>query len=174
MRIADIDTQVCSVARAVAIVGDSWTLMVMREVFMGTRRFEHFQRNIGLSRHRLADRLGKLVEHNVLEKRAYQDKPQRFEYRLTAKGKALHPVILTLAQWGNDWLSDADGPPLAYRHNPCNHNTRASLHCDHCGEHLSPHDISPIADNGIQHKLQRGEALPGVAKKMLKSHSHAE
>ena len=167
MRIADIDTQICSVARAIAVVGDSWTLMVLREAFMGTRRFEHFQRKIGLSRHRLADRLNKLVAHEVLEKRCYQDKPERFEYRLTAKGKALHPIMLTLAQWGNDWLSDDDGPPLAYNHTPCGHNTRATLHCDHCGGDIRPHDIRPTADSGVLLKRARREPLPGLSEALL-------
>ena len=89
MRWDDIGQQVCSVARALSVVGERWTLLILRDAFMGTRRFEQFQTRLGITRHRLSERLGKLVEEGVLMKVRYSDKPPRFEYRLTRKGLAL-------------------------------------------------------------------------------------
>ncbi len=84
----------CSVARALSIVGDRWTLLILRDSFMGTKRFDKFQKQIGLSRHRLTDRLNKLVEHEILRKTPYQEKPVRYEYKLTRKGVELYPVLM--------------------------------------------------------------------------------
>src|SRR5437588_10055882 len=101
----------CSVARTLGLVGEWWTLLVLRDSFRGVRRFDDFQRNLGIARNVLADRLATLVEAGILERRRYQERPERFEYRLTDKGRDLYPVIVTLMQWGDRWAADPSGPP---------------------------------------------------------------
>lgn len=101
----------CSVAQALELVGDPWTLLIVRDVFWGHHRFGEFQDRLGIARNTLTDRLGVLVDADILSKRAYQSNPERFEYRLTEKGRALAPVIITLMQWGDEW-SDLPEPPV--------------------------------------------------------------
>lgn len=107
MRWRDIAKEPCSVARTLAVVGDRWTPLVLRETFLRTRRFDDFQARLGLTRHLLADRLGKLVEDRILERVPYQERPQRFEYRLTEKGRDLYPVIVALMAWGDHRIERA-------------------------------------------------------------------
>src|SRR3954451_1460664 len=110
----------CSVFRVLDVIGERWTLMVLREAFMGVRRFSDIQRELGVARNVLSDRLGRLVDLGVLERRQYQDRPTRYEYRLTEKGKELQPAILTLLRWGDDHLAP-DGPPAELVHQGCGH-----------------------------------------------------
>ena len=109
----------CSVARTLSVIGDRWTLLVLRNAFLGVRRFEHFQRDLGTTRHLLSDRLSKLVEHGILRRVRYQEKPDRYEYRLTEKGLDLQPVLLALVGWGDRWMAGEDGPPMVYVHRSC-------------------------------------------------------
>ena len=116
MRRTRFDDWDCSIARTVDLLGDWWTPMVIRATFLGARRFEQFQESLGIPRNVLAERLKTLVEEGVLEKRPYQEHPPRFEYRLTEKGMALYPVIITMMKWGDDWLDwPEDTPPVELR-----------------------------------------------------------
>ncbi len=142
MRWDEIRDVPCSVARALSVVGDRWTLLVLRDAFLRTRRFEDFQRQLGVTRHLLADRLRKLVAEGILERVRYQDRPARYEYRLTDKGRDLYPVIVALLQWGDRWMTDADGPPLRLRHKTCGHTLAAGLTCSSCGEAIEPRDVT--------------------------------
>jgi DNA-binding HxlR family transcriptional regulator len=144
MRWDDIGLQVCSVARALSVVGERWTLLILRDAFLGTRRFDQFQARLGITRHRLSERLGKLVDEGVLTKVRYSDKPPRFEYRLTRKGLALYPVLMTLGRWGDEWMDRDEGPPVEYFHQGCGRKTRAVLTCDCCGEALKPPQVTPM------------------------------
>lgn len=144
MRWDDIDRQVCSVARALSVVGERWTLLILRDAFLGTRRFDQFQARLGITRHRLSERLGKLVDAGVLTKVRYTEKPPRYEYRLTRKGLALYPVLMTLGRWGDDWMDRDEGAPVEYFHQRCGRKTRAVLTCDCCGEELKPPQVTPI------------------------------
>jgi DNA-binding HxlR family transcriptional regulator len=101
----------CSIAQALEVVGDPWTLLVVRDVFFGYRRFAELQQRLQIPRNTLSDRLALLVEHGILEKVSYSRSPERFEYRLTEKGHDLRGVIVTLMQWGDKW-SDLDEPPV--------------------------------------------------------------
>jgi DNA-binding HxlR family transcriptional regulator len=103
MRWKELGGESCPVARGLSVVGDRWTMLVLRDCFHGVRRFEEFQRRLGVTRHVLADRLRKLEEAGVLERRLYQERPPRHEYRLTEKGLALHPVLVTLVAWAERW-----------------------------------------------------------------------
>ncbi|MFV0277390.1 MAG: winged helix-turn-helix transcriptional regulator [Parahaliea sp.] len=128
-------------ARALSVVGERWTLLILRDAFLGTRRFDQFQRNLGITRHRLSERLGKLVDQGVLVKVPYQDRPVRHEYRLTRKGLGLYPVLMSLARWGDEWMAGDNGPPLEYVHRTCGHRTRSVLACHECGEPLRPESV---------------------------------
>ena len=143
MRWSDIGSEVCSVARALSVVGDRWTLLILREAFLRTRRFRDFQEHLGAARNIVADRLQKLVDEGVLQRHQYQDRPPRFEYRLTEKGRDLYPVVLALANWGDRWLDEGRGRPIENIHKPCGHVTRAVPVCSECGERLDPRDVEP-------------------------------
>ncbi len=119
MRWDDIDKQVCSVARALSVVGERWTMLILRDAFLGTRRFDQFQSNLGITRHRLSERLTMLVEQGVLVKVPYHQRPLRYEYRLTRKGLGLYPVLMSLARWGDEWMDKGRGAPLEYVHHSC-------------------------------------------------------
>lgn len=144
MRWDDIDLQVCSVARALSVVGERWTLLILRDAFLGTRRFDKFQASLGITRHRLSERLGKLVDQGVLTRVQYSEKPPRYEYRLTRKGLALYPVLVTLGRWGDEWMEQGDGAPVEYFHQSCGRKTKAVLTCSECGEVLRPQHVTPM------------------------------
>lgn len=140
MRWRDVGDLTCSVARSLSIVGDRWTLLVLRDAFLGARRFEHFGA-VGLTRHRLADRLRRLVAAGVLDRVPYQDRPPRFEYRLTDKGRDLWPVIVSLTRWGDRWLADEDGAPVELIHHACGHTVMPQLACPHCATPVTARDM---------------------------------
>ncbi len=129
-------------ARALAVVGDRWTLLILRDAFLQVRRFDDFQARLGIARRVLAERLAGLVADGIFEKSAYQLRPTRHEYRLTEKGLALYPVILSLVHWGDAFYAGADGPPMLHRHKACGHEFRAVLACSECGEPVGARDVS--------------------------------
>lgn len=137
MRWDDVSNLKCSVARALAILGDRWTMLLIREAFLGTRRFDELQALTGASPQAVASRLSRLVEAGVLRKVAYQHRPTRYEYRLTDMGRDLHPVLVSLMTWGDRWLDDGEGPPNPLRHTGCGAISRPQLICDECGEPVS-------------------------------------
>lgn len=115
--------------------------MVLREAFLGTRRFDDLQRNIGCARNILSDRLQNLVGNGILERRRYQERPPRFEYRLTQKGIDLWPAIVALMQWGDRYLAGERGPAVVLEHKACGHETSPQLVCSYCGERVSAREI---------------------------------
>ena len=141
MRWSEIDQQDCSVAQALAVVGDRWTLLILRDAFMGVRRFEAFQERTGAPRPVLAERLKTLVDEGVLEKRRYSERPDRFEYRLTEKGLDLWPVLVSLLRWGDKWATGSTGPPVEITHKACDHVVVPELACPECGEWLTARDM---------------------------------
>lgn len=141
MRWRDIGGMTCSIARTLSVVGDRWTLLIVRDSFLGTRRFEDFQAHLGMTRHRLADRLRKLVEHGILERSRYQERPPRFEYRLSEKGRDLYPVIVSMLRWGDRWMAGEDGPPIELVHRGCGHQVTPALVCPDCGARVAARDM---------------------------------
>jgi len=133
----------CSIARTLDIVGERWTLLVLRDAFNGVRRFEDFATTLPIARNILTDRLATLVEHGILRRDRYQERPDRYEYRLTAKGMELYPVLIALLQWGDHHLAGDDGPPLQVLHRDCGHQAAAAVVCTGCGEQLSARDVRP-------------------------------
>jgi DNA-binding HxlR family transcriptional regulator len=136
----DFASMECSIAQALGIIGERWSLLVLRDAFYGVRRFEDFQRGLGIARNVLTDRLAKLVAQGVLERRQYEERPPRFEYRLTPKGRDLLPVLLALMRWGDRWEA-TDTPPAKLIHTTCGNTTHPVSTCAHCGEELLLRDI---------------------------------
>lgn len=140
----------CSVARAVEIVGEWWTLLIVRDVLLGVCRFEDLLRDLGISRNVLTDRLRGLVEHGILARHRYSEAPERYEYRLTEKGEQLFPVIVALLRWGDVWEPATDnGPPITLLHTVCGHDTAARLTCSHCGQPFGPADVRAVPGPGL-------------------------
>ena len=133
--------QHCSIAATLERVGDRWTLLVIREAFLGARRFDQYQERLGIARNVLADRLGRLVDDGILERRRYQERPERFEYRLTEKGIDLWPVIVSLLQWGDKHVFAPDERPVVLRHRDCGGEVDDHRMCGRCGAALGPRDV---------------------------------
>ena len=133
--------KLCPIAQTLGVVGESWTLLILRNCFMGTRRFDDFQQELGLTRHVLSDRLKKLVSENILLKQPQKEHASRFEYRLSQKGKGLSPVFMALSNWGNEWLFEKDQQPNGYRHTSCGKDMTPTMCCSECGEELIGRDI---------------------------------
>lgn len=132
----------CSIARTLDVVGEWWTMLIVRDATKGVTRFEDFHRRLGIARTVLKARLDKLIEAGVLERRPYQDNPPRSEYVLTERGWDLAPVLIALMQWGDKWGAHEDGPPVELVHRPCGKVMTPQYHCDQCGEAVLPHDIA--------------------------------
>ncbi len=141
MRWNELRDEDCSLARALAVVGDRWTLLILREAFLKVRRFEGFQERLGIARRVLTDRLGGLVADGVLERAAYCERPMRYEYRLTQKGLELYPAILSLVHWGDAYYAGPSGPPVLHRHKACGHDFRSVMACSACGEAVQARDV---------------------------------
>ena len=133
----------CSIARTLDIVGEKWALLAVREVFLGNRRFDEMVRRTGAPRDTLAARLRTLTGAGILERHRYSEHPARYEYRLTAAGRDLYPVIVTLMRWGDQYLAGEAGPPLVLEHH-CGHQVTAQVVCQACGEPLEPRDTRPL------------------------------
>ena len=132
-----LSNDLCSVAGTLEILGERWTMLVLREAFLGTHRFDDFHRNIGCARNILSERLQKLVANGILERRKYWDRPPRFEYRLTEKGIDLWPAIIALMQWGDRYVAGERGPAIVLEHKACEHESTPHLVCSHCGERVN-------------------------------------
>lgn len=145
-----LSDEACSVARTVAVIGDRWTLLVLRDAFLGIRRFDDFQARLGISRTIVADRLKHLVDEGVLRKVAYQDRPLRHEYRLTDKGLDLYPVIMTIVRFGDLHYAGEAGPPVLHRHKACGHDFHPVQTCSECGEPVAARDVETRAGPGSQ------------------------
>jgi DNA-binding HxlR family transcriptional regulator len=134
------DNQHCSIARALETIGERWTILILRDAFLGTRRFDDFQRSLGIARNVLTVRLKTLTDEGLLERRLYHDRPGRFEYRLTAKGIDLWPVLFTLMRFGDRHTSDGT-PPTVVEHRGCGQEIDDHMCCPQCGVQVGPHDV---------------------------------
>ena len=141
MRWNKLDGEACSVARTVSVIGDRWTLLILRDCFLRVRRFEDFQARLGVTRPILARRLRKLVEDFVLAKVPYQQRPLRYEYRLTQKGLDLYPIVMSLVHWGDVHMSGKKGRPLLHQHASCGKTFDPVMICSECGEPLNPRQV---------------------------------
>jgi DNA-binding HxlR family transcriptional regulator len=137
----------CSVAQCLEVVGEWWSMLIIRDTFLGVTRFDDFQRRLGISRNILNDRLNTLVDAGVLTRVPYSEHPPRHDYRLTDKGRDLWPVITAMRQWGDRYAAP-DGPPLQVTHKACGAITEAVLVCSSCGESLGPRDVAVAQSHG--------------------------
>ncbi len=142
----------CSIARSLDIVGEWWTPLILRDIFAGMRRFEEIQADLGIARNILSDRLSTLVERGLVEKKLYQQGPDRYEYRLTDMGVDFFPVLVALMQWGDRWLVDEVGPPVRHVHKTADaeHECHPTLVCDTCGERLTARELRARKGPGWQ------------------------
>jgi DNA-binding HxlR family transcriptional regulator len=137
----------CSIARTLDVIGEPWSPLILRDVWVGIRRFDEIQGDLGISRKVLTERLGHLVEQGVLERRPYDRRP-RFEYHLTEKGTELVDVLLVLRGWGDRWLAGEAGPPVLLRHHACGELASVDLRCDRCGEPMHAGDVDVLPGPG--------------------------
>ncbi|MEU5696986.1 helix-turn-helix domain-containing protein [Actinosynnema sp. NPDC020468] len=134
----------CTVALPAALLGERWTLLLLRQAFLGTRRFEDFQSSMDISRSVLTDRLALLVEEGVLRRVAYEDAGTRtrHEYRLTEKGLDLYPVLMALRKWGERWMQPEAGPSFTLHHRDCGGDVDVRVECATCREDLTARDVT--------------------------------
>ena len=137
----------CSIARTLDVIGEPWSPLILRDVWVGFSRFEQIQADLGISRKVLAERLNHLVEHGVLERRPYDRRP-RCEYVLTDQGNELVDMLIVMVGWADKWLAGEAGPPVLYRHRACGEISHADLRCAHCGEPMHADDVELLPSPG--------------------------
>jgi DNA-binding HxlR family transcriptional regulator len=157
----DYKGQNCSIARTLELVGERWTLLVLRDAFLGVRRFDLLQRNLGVARNVLAARLERLVGEGILERLPYQERPVRHEYRLTDKGLDLWPVIVELLRWGDRYAAPEAGPPIVIRHRDCGGELGEHRLCTQCGARLEVGDVR--AEPGPGARMTQPSAKGAIA-----------
>lgn len=138
----------CSIARTLDVIGEPWSPLILRDVWVGISRFEQIQDDLGISRKVLTERLNHLVEQGVLERRPYDRRP-RYEYVLTRKGAELVDLLMVMKGWGDRWLAGEAGPPVLYRHHACGEIADVELRCDHCGEPMRAGDVDLLPGPGV-------------------------
>lgn len=139
----------CPIARTLSIIGDRWTLLILRNAFMKMRRFDDFQTSLDVPKHILSTRLKKLVDAQVLQRVAYQQAPLRYEYRLTERGRELYPLVLVLAGWGNKWMGEDKGALIEYTHTECGHVFHPVVACSECGEEIKAKNVLVSTGPGL-------------------------
>jgi DNA-binding HxlR family transcriptional regulator len=149
----------CSIARTMDVVGERWAMLIMKDVFLGVTRFDDLQRDLGIARNVLTERLESLVADGLLERRVYQQRPVRSEYVLTEKGHDLQSVLFAVVAWGDRWQSKETGPPLKLRHETCAHDTIAKVVCSYCGLPLRAEDVT--AHGGPGGRIGAGTQVTG-------------
>jgi DNA-binding HxlR family transcriptional regulator len=140
MHRANLAAQPCSLARTLQIVGEWWSLLVLRDVCFGWNRFDEIHEHLGVARNILKARLDTLLDQGMVERRLYQDRPDRYEYVPTAKALDFVPALLALVAWGDRWTA-TDGPPVLFTHRPCGHDTVATVVCSECAARLDRQDL---------------------------------
>ena len=157
-----VGNTVCPSARALAVVGDRWTMLILRELFLGVKRFDEFQVQTGMSSHLLSTRLKRLEGDGIISRRPYSKRPKRHEYRLTDKGLDFYPLLLALKSWGEKWggLKPATPSALVVTHRQCGHTTGFSLRCTSCDEPFGARDavVTLGADFAAERQARRDAA----------------
>jgi DNA-binding HxlR family transcriptional regulator len=138
----------CSIARTLDVIGEPWSPLILRDVFAGIDRFDAIQRDLGISRKVLAERLAWLVECGVLERREYSSHPPRYAYALTGKGEELVDLLMVMVRWGDRWTAGEAGPPVLYRHHACGRTSHVDLRCASCGEPMHAGDVDLLPGPG--------------------------
>jgi DNA-binding HxlR family transcriptional regulator len=131
----------CSLVRTIDVIGDRWSLLILREAFFGTKRFDIFQSNLGIATNILSERLKELVKGEILQRIKDPDDARRFIYRFTKRGLDLYPIVLAMINWGDRWTSEEKGPPLLLYHKTCGHHLEAMMCCSNCGERVHAREV---------------------------------
>jgi DNA-binding HxlR family transcriptional regulator len=158
----EIDQMTCSLARTLSVIGDRWTMLILRDAFLGVRRFEDFENDLKMPRHRLSERLRKLVEQGVLARVQYQTRPRRFEYRLTDKGVDLYPVIVSMLNWGDRWMAGSAGPPVELIHRKCGKQIVPGLKCPECDEPIRAREMTARPGPALRKRGIAAYGRPGA------------
>jgi DNA-binding HxlR family transcriptional regulator len=158
---SDYSDQACSIAATLEVIGERWSLLIVRDVLLGLRRFDQLQAELGIARNVLQTRLERLVDRGVLERRLYQSRPERYEYRLTEKGLDLWPTIVALLQWGDKYAAP-HGPAVVLEHRDCGGAVDDHRICEACGARLSARDVRAYAGPGAtaNHPLRSRSEWP--------------
>ncbi len=149
MQRTDFSQMECSIARSLAVAGEPWSPLVVRDVFIGLNRFDDIQRDLGISRKVLAERLRHLVDAGVLERRQYSERPPRHEYALTKMGAEFMDVLMALVGWGDRWTAVDANPPILYRHKDCGEIAHVEPHCSACGAEIHSADVDVEPGPGL-------------------------
>lgn len=149
MKWEDLSSEPCLISRTLAVVGDRWTMLILRDCFAGVRRFAEFQAKLGISRTIVAQRLAALVEEGVLQKNAYQDRPVRYEYRLTEKGLDLYPLVLGMFEWGRKHYPMQEGVPVIHQHTGCGQDFHPVTTCSECGDEVTARSVKARSGPGL-------------------------
>jgi len=153
----------CPIAQLLDLIGERWSFLIIRDAFYGIRRFDGFQKHLGISKKVLSTRLNTLVEAGILHKVLYQHSPDRYEYRLTAKGRELFPVLLTMMRWGNRWLVEEGEQTVELIHADCGGKTEGRLVCSHCEQPVTPARIKAVPGPGTTREV--AQAFRQIIKK---------
>lgn len=147
----------CSIAATLEVIGERWTLLILRDLFLGVHRFDEFQRDLGIARNILQTRLTRLVDAGLVKRVRYQERPERYEYRLTRAGVDLWPILVALMAWGDKHTADA-GPPVVLTHKDCGGAVDDRRRCDSCGTELEAWDVVPVRGPGARVTAGAGSA----------------
>ncbi|RZQ63435.1 winged helix-turn-helix transcriptional regulator [Amycolatopsis suaedae] len=139
----------CSIARTLDVIGEPWSPLILRDVYVGISRFEQIQQDLGISRKVLTERLKWLVTAGILERKEYSSRPPRHEYVLTTKGAELCDLLMVMVRWGDRWLAGEAGPPVLYRHHACGEISHVEPRCSVCGEPMHATDIDVLPGPGF-------------------------
>jgi DNA-binding HxlR family transcriptional regulator len=153
----------CSIARPLSFLGERWALLVLRDLFLGRRRFDEIQDSLGVATNVLSQRLATLVEEGIVERHRYSEHPERFEYRLTEKGRDLQPILLALLGWGDRYTTGSGGAPLETVHTECGHVFHMTPTCSHCGGEVNAGNVHSRPGPGATGEQRRRAALRRVA-----------
>lgn len=148
MRLTSLSEMNCSIARTLDVVGEWWTLLIVRDALRGSTRFDEFRESLGMARGVLSSRLRKLVDQGILERRQYSEHPPRHEYTLTEKGRALAPVVTAMMVWGDVWAAGPAGPPVVLVHEPCGQAMHPVSVCPHCRVDVSSENVRSLPGPG--------------------------
>jgi len=140
VQVGEAASERCSIQGTLDLIGDRWTLLILRNIFRGVRRFSALQSDLGIAKNLLAERLQRLVEYDVVHKVEYQDRPVRYEYRLTSRGQELSPALVALMNWGDRWCSDGE-PPIVLVHDACGSPLEQQIRCQACETEVGPTHI---------------------------------
>ena len=143
------ESQVCSIARSLELIGERWSLLIIRDaLFAGATRYSDFRRSLGIATNVLKTRLDYLVEAGIMRRHKYSGQPELYEYVLTPKGRALAPALVALTEWGDQWATEGE-PPILYRHSVCGDHVTQQTMCTHCGKVEDPAEIRAVIGPGM-------------------------